>query len=32
MTKVPLPRYDLIRFREYAMGCIQTSARLPVPV
>ena len=31
MTKVPLPRYDLVRFREYVMGCIQTS-RPPVPV
>jgi len=29
MTKVPLPRYDLIRFREYAMGCIQTSRGCP---
>ncbi len=29
MTKVPLPRYDLVRFREYAMGCIQTSRGCP---
>ncbi len=29
MTKVPLPRYDLVPFREYAMGCIQTSRGCP---
>ena len=29
MTKVPMPRYDLIPFREYAMGCIQTSRGCP---
>ncbi len=29
MTRVPLPRYDLIRFREYAMGCVQTSRGCP---
>jgi radical SAM superfamily enzyme YgiQ (UPF0313 family) len=29
MTKVPPPRYDLIPFREYAMGCIQTSRGCP---
>jgi radical SAM superfamily enzyme YgiQ (UPF0313 family) len=29
MTKVPLPRYDLINFKEYAMGCIQTSRGCP---
>ncbi len=29
MSKVPLPRFDLIKFREYAMGCIQTSRGCP---
>jgi radical SAM superfamily enzyme YgiQ (UPF0313 family) len=29
MAKVPLPRYDLVKFREYAMGCIQTSRGCP---
>jgi radical SAM superfamily enzyme YgiQ (UPF0313 family) len=29
MAKVPLPRYDLIKFRDYAMGCIQTSRGCP---
>ena len=29
MTKVPLPRYDLVPFPEYAMGCIQTSRGCP---
>ena len=29
MTKVPPPRYDLVQFREYAMGCIQTSRGCP---
>ena len=29
MTKVPLPWYDLVRLREYAMGCIQTSRGSP---
>jgi radical SAM superfamily enzyme YgiQ (UPF0313 family) len=29
MTKVPIPRYDLVKFREYAMGCIQTSRGCP---
>ena len=29
MTKVPIPRYDLVPFREYAMGCIQTSRGCP---
>src|SRR4051812_11194158 len=29
MTKVPLPRYDLVKFPEYAMGCIQTSRGCP---
>jgi len=29
MTKVPPPRFDLLPFREYAMGCIQTSRGCP---
>jgi radical SAM superfamily enzyme YgiQ (UPF0313 family) len=29
MTKVPMPRYDLVKFREYAMGCVQTSRGCP---
>lgn len=29
MTAVPMPRYDLVPFREYAMGCIQTSRGCP---
>ncbi len=29
MTKVPIPRYDLVRYREYAMGCVQTSRGCP---
>lgn len=29
MTRVPLPRFDLIPFREYAMGCVQTSRGCP---
>jgi radical SAM superfamily enzyme YgiQ (UPF0313 family) len=29
MTKVPLPRYDLLPLREYVMGCIQTSRGCP---
>lgn len=29
MTKVPMPRYDLVPFREYAMGCVQTSRGCP---
>ena len=29
MTKVPLPRYDLVKFREYATGCVQTSRGCP---
>ena len=29
MTTVPMPRYDLVPFREYAMGCIQTSRGCP---
>ncbi len=29
MTRVPMPRYDLVPFREYAMGCIQTSRGCP---
>ncbi len=29
MTKVPPPRYDLVPFREYTMGCVQTSRGCP---
>jgi len=29
MTRVPLPRYDLVKFRDYAMGCVQTSRGCP---
>ena len=29
MTKVPQPRYDLVPFRDYAMGCVQTSRGCP---
>jgi radical SAM superfamily enzyme YgiQ (UPF0313 family) len=29
MTRVPPPRYDLVPFREYAMGCVQTSRGCP---
>lgn len=29
MSKVPMPRYDLVPFREYAMGCVQTSRGCP---
>src|SRR4051794_12975272 len=29
MTKVPLPRYDLVNFREYAIGCVQPSRGCP---
>jgi radical SAM superfamily enzyme YgiQ (UPF0313 family) len=29
MAKAPMPRYDLVPFREYAMGCIQTSRGCP---
>ncbi len=29
MAKVPLPRYDLVKFQEYAMGCVQTSRGCP---
>jgi len=29
MTKVPPPRYDLVPFRDYAMGCVQTSRGCP---
>ncbi|QDV34458.1 B12-binding domain-containing radical SAM protein [Tautonia plasticadhaerens] len=29
MTKVPMPRYDLVKFEEYAMGCVQTSRGCP---
>jgi len=29
MAKVPIPRYDLVKFKEYAMGCVQTSRGCP---
>ncbi len=29
MAKVPMPRYDLVKFQEYAMGCVQTSRGCP---
>ena len=29
MAKVPIPRYDLVKFDEYAMGCVQTSRGCP---
>ena len=29
MAKVPIPRYDLVKFREYTMGCVQTSRGCP---
>ncbi|QEH38141.1 Radical SAM superfamily protein [Aquisphaera giovannonii] len=29
MTRVPTPRYDLVPFRHYAMGCVQTSRGCP---
>jgi radical SAM superfamily enzyme YgiQ (UPF0313 family) len=29
MTKVPIPRYDLVKFSKYALGCIQTSRGCP---
>ena len=29
MTKVPMPRFDLLPFREYAMGCVQISRGCP---
>ncbi len=29
MAKVPIPRYDLVKFSEYAMGCVQTSRGCP---
>ncbi len=29
MTKVPLPRYDLVPFKERTMGCVQTSRGCP---
>ena len=29
MAKVPLPRYDLVEFDKYAMGCVQTSRGCP---
>jgi radical SAM superfamily enzyme YgiQ (UPF0313 family) len=29
MSRVTMPRYDLVPFREYAMGCVQTSRGCP---
>ncbi|WP_165251720.1 B12-binding domain-containing radical SAM protein [Paludisphaera soli] len=29
MARVPMPRYDLVKFREYATGCVQTSRGCP---
>jgi radical SAM superfamily enzyme YgiQ (UPF0313 family) len=29
MSRVPMPRYDLVPLREYAMGCVQTSRGCP---
>ncbi|MDG3007055.1 B12-binding domain-containing radical SAM protein [Paludisphaera mucosa] len=29
MSRVPMPRYDLVKFREYATGCVQTSRGCP---
>ena len=29
MAKVPMPRYDLVKFKEYTMGCVQTSRGCP---
>src|SRR6516164_4572896 len=29
MSRVPIPRYDLVPFRRYAMGCVQTSRGCP---
>ena len=29
MSRVPMPRYDLLKFREYAIGCVQTSRGCP---
>ena len=29
MSKVPLPRFDLVPFKDYAMGCVQTSRGCP---
>lgn len=29
MTRVPSPRYDLVPFSRYAMGCVQTSRGCP---
>ena len=29
MTKVPLPRYDLLTMKQYAIGCVQISRGCP---
>jgi radical SAM superfamily enzyme YgiQ (UPF0313 family) len=29
VTRIPTPRYDLVPFRRYAMGCVQTSRGCP---
>lgn len=29
MSRVPLPRFDLVRYDQYAMGCVQTSRGCP---
>src|SRR5262249_43315707 len=29
LSRAPLPRYDLVPFRRYAMGCVQTSRGCP---
>jgi radical SAM superfamily enzyme YgiQ (UPF0313 family) len=29
MTRVPLPRFDLVKFDRYLMGCVQTSRGCP---
>lgn len=29
VTALPMPRYDLVPFREYAIGCVQTSRGCP---
>ncbi len=29
MSRVPLPRFDLVKYQHYAMGCVQTSRGCP---